>query len=247
MHPIVRKLGLFAQFTPEEQRAVLLAFSQTLQVPAKSPVAREDDPPSHVYFLLDGFCTRQKTLPNGRRQILSLVLPGDACDVGVTLLDRRDHSLVATIPSRLARVSGATLDEISEQFPRVRAALRWASLVEESIAREWIVNVGQRSAEARAAHLICETYCRMDALGLAQNLSFDFPLAQVELADALGISPVHVNRTLQDLRRKELIVLADRRLTILDLDGLTAVSGFDTGYLHLASRYNDAQHGVPVA
>src|SRR4051812_14354948 len=95
MHPVVRKLSLFARFSPAEERALQLAFTHTVEVPAKCAVAREHDPPTYMYFLLEGFCSRQKSLPNGRRQILSFMLPGDACDIGVTLLDRRDHSLVA--------------------------------------------------------------------------------------------------------------------------------------------------------
>jgi CRP-like cAMP-binding protein len=246
MHPVIRKLGLFAAFSPAEERALQLAFSHTLEVPAKSAVVREDDPPSYMYFLLEGFCTRQKSLPNGRRQILSFMLPGDACDIGITLLDRRDHTVVAATTSYFARISGSALEHISEQYPKVRAALQWASLVEESIAREWIINLGQRSSEARTAHLICETYFRMEALGLNQGPSYTLPLAQADLADALGISSVHVNRTLQDLRRKGLISFSDRRMTILDPGGLAEVSDFDRTYLHLTSRYAAPQANFPA-
>jgi CRP-like cAMP-binding protein len=241
MHPVVRKLSTFANLSPEEAGAIALAFSSTIDVPAHATVAREDDPPLNVFFVLDGLVCRHKALPNGRRQILSFMIPGDSCDVGVSVLERRDHSLTAIVPSQLARVSDTALEHLAAEYPRFKAALQWAALVEEAISREWIINLGQRSADARMAHLICELYYRMRSIGLIDGYNYALPLTQNDLGDALGLSTVHINRTLQDLRHGGLIAFGDRRMTILNLAALLKRAEFDPTYLHLEARYAAAR------
>jgi CRP-like cAMP-binding protein len=238
MHPIVRKLSIFASFTPEEESALILACVRSRIIRSREDFAREDDPPRTVRFLLSGLGCRHKMLEDGRRQIVSFMLPGDACDLGVSLLETRDHSLMAISECDVASSSDASLQHVMGQYPKIRAAFQWQTLVEESIAREWIVNVGQREAVVGAAHLFCEIYFRLQALGMAEGLNYPFPVTQQELGDALGISAVHANRTVQELRQRNLIAFGDKRLTILDLDGLVEMGGFDPAYLHLEARYD---------
>lgn len=236
MHPIVRKLGLFTKLDPQIIRAVDSVLSGALEFMAGTDIARQGEQPTAVYFLLDGFACRHRLLDNGRRQILSFLLPGDACKLGVSLLEHRDHTLLAMSNCRVARASDEDLQHLSDRYPSLREALQWAALVEESIAREWIASVGQRSGTQRMAHLFCEHYHRMKALDLADGNDCFFPISQNDLADALGLSSVHVNRTLQDLRSLRLLVFADKRLRILDLPKLEQIAAFDAAYLHLKAR-----------
>jgi CRP-like cAMP-binding protein len=237
VHPVVRKLSLFATLSADEARAIERACSDTFVAEAQSPIAREDEPPINVFFLLEGFACRSKFVPSGRRQILSFMIPGDSCDVGISALERRDHSITTLAPSVWARVPDATLLHLVREHPKIQAALNWATLVEEAIGREWIVNVGARSALSRAGHVFYELYHRLHAIGLADRLNYQLPLIQTDLADALGISPVHANRTLQELRRQKLLAFGDKRMIILDLKGLEEVAEFEPTYLHLQARY----------
>lgn len=239
MHPVVRKLNIFASLSPEEASAIGLVCSDIVELPAHRAIAREDEPAINVFLLLEGFVARHKMLPSGRRQILAFMTPGDTCDVGVTLLARRDHSLTTLAPSRLARVSDVALDHLMAEYPKIRAAFRWATLIEEGTAREWILNLGAREAVGRMAHVFCEVYYRLNALGLANGLNYELPLTQQDLADTIGISSVHANRTLQELRRRKLISFGDRRLNIRDLKGLEEVAQFEPTYLHLDARYDE--------
>jgi len=237
MHPVIRKLSTFATFSSEEVGALESTLADLVEVRANTLVAREDEHADHALFLLEGFMCRQKFLPNGDRQILSLVLPGDGCDVGVSLLDRRDHSILAKTNCSLAKVPDVTLDHLMVRYARIRAALRWATMQREAIFGEWIVNVGQRLAIQRMAHLFCETYYRCRAIGITEGNSYALPLTQTDLGDALGMSPVHVNRTLQDLRKQRLIAFGDKRLTILNLKELVELAQIDPTYLHLEARF----------
>jgi CRP-like cAMP-binding protein len=238
MHPVVRKLSLFSPFNAHEERALALAFERTFTVGPKEQVVSQDEVPVATLFLIDGVAARHKVMPDGRDQVLSFMLPGDSCDVGISLLDQRDDSITTlSSPATFASSSPAKLQELSERYPRIRDALTWSTLVEEAIAREWIVNVGQRSAEERMAHLFCELHERMKALGQAEGGSFVLPLTQQDLGAALALSAVHINRTLQNLRARRLVTVADHRVRILDETGLWRLAMFDPGYLHLEARY----------
>jgi CRP-like cAMP-binding protein len=181
-------------------------------------------------------------LEDGRRQIVAYFVPGDICDLRVFILRRMDHSIGAVVASKVATISPENILKLTNSYPTLTRALWWSSLVEEAIAREWIVNVGQRNALERMAHLFCELLYRFRAVGLNQGNSCTLPLTQVELAETLGLSSVHVNRTLQTLRRQKLITLEGGTLTIQDLDALKEVSFFNPDYLHL--DYGDAGTGV---
>jgi CRP-like cAMP-binding protein len=186
--------------------------------------------------VISGFACRYKVLRNGSRQIVALLVPGDFCDLHVAILGTMDYSIATLSPCTIADLSRATVLDLTEQYPRIGRALWWATLVDEAVSREWLVNIGRREAPQRMAHLFCELLMRFQAVGLADGDSCPFPLTQVDLADALGLTPVHVNRTVQALRQAGLIVLQKRRLAIPDVDSLKMFCDFDPEYLHLVKR-----------
>jgi CRP-like cAMP-binding protein len=232
-NPLLRKLSNFAALSEEESTAVLDSCRDVREVGAREDVISQGDRTGGVKLLLDGFACRYKTLEDGRRQIVAYFVPGDLCDLRVFILKRMDHSIGAIAPSQVATIAPDNVLKLMHSYPTLTRALWWSTLVEEAIAREWIVNMGQRNALERTAHLFCELLYRFRAVGLNQGLSCTLPLTQVELAETLGLSAVHVNRTLQELRRQKLITLDDGRLTIQNLRVLEELSFFNADYLHL--------------
>ncbi len=164
---------------------------------------------------------------------MSFLLPGDLCDLNIFLLRRMDHALGTLTPVAVAKISRDLLQRMLNADPRLTRALWWEVLVTAAIHREWLVNIGRRTALERVAHLLCEVYFRQAAVGRAKDGRCELPITQVELADALGLSAVHVNRTLRDLRLSGLIDWRDKVLAIPDLDALTRVARFVPDYLHL--------------
>ena len=218
----------------EAERAALCALA--LEVRHCAPhedLILQGQQPEGVFLVMSGFAVRYKLLPDGRRQIVGFCLPGDLCDIRVGIVRHMDHTIGALTPLIAGVVQAEALHGVMEQHPRLARALWWSSFLEESIAREWIVNVGYRSAFERLAHCFCELYHRLEAVGLARDLTCELPIRQSELADTLALSAVHVNRTLMELRRSGLLSLNYRRLTIHDMPGLQAAAGFDPSYLHL--------------
>lgn len=211
------------------------------RVGAREDVFREGDRPRCLYLVLDGWAMRYKSLEDGRRQVLSFALPGDICDQHVLLLSRADHGMAALTAISVAEISAARLAEIARTSPRLLNALCWSDLVAQARQREWTINLGQRTALERMAHLICELFFRLRAIGLTHGTTCELPVTQATLADATGISAVHVNRTLQELRASNLITLRGKHLTIDDLDALQTVALFNPGYLHLDEAERAAQ------
>ena len=183
--------------------------------------------------ILDGWASVYKQLPSGRRQVTAFLIPGELGDANVFLLREMDHSIGAITRVRYAEISPADFEAMTDASPRIARALWWHSLVTASIAREWVLNVGQRSAYQRLAHLLCEMIVKLRAVGLIGEDGCDWPLTQTDLADATGLTPVHVNRTLQLLRSDGLIQLQGRRLIVPDLAALMRVGLFTPNYLHL--------------
>ncbi|MDQ4086907.1 MAG: Crp/Fnr family transcriptional regulator [Pseudomonadota bacterium] len=212
------------------------------EVGARRDVIREGDKPRGVNVMLEGWACRYKQLPDGRRQIVSFFIPGDLCDANVFILKEMDHSIGAITKLRFAEISAADFEDLMLRSPRITQALWWNELVSSATSREWTTNVGQRTAYERISHLFCEMFLRLSGVGLTYDHSCDWPLTQSDLADATGLTPVHVNRTLQELRREGLVELAGKKLTIPDLDALQRVSMFNPNYLHLdrEGRHLDA-------
>jgi CRP-like cAMP-binding protein len=232
-NPLLRKLSNFTELSAEECGAVNDCCNDVREVGAREDVISQGDRTGGVKMLLEGFACRYKVLEDGRRQIVAYFVPGDLCDLRVFILKRMDHSIGAIVASRVATISPENVLKLTRTYPTLTRALWWSTLVEEAILREWIVNVGQRNALERTAHLFCELLYRFRAVGLNEGLSCTLPLTQVELAETLGLSSVHVNRTLQQLRRQKLITLEGGVLTIEDLPALEEVSFFNADYLHL--------------
>jgi len=242
-NPLLRKLANFTTLTEVESNAVRECCGDAREFAAHEDVISQGDRTGGVKLLLQGFACRYKVLEDGRRQIVAYFVPGDLCDLRVFILKRMDHSICAVGPSRVATIAPDDILMLTNNFPNLTRALWWSTLVEEAIAREWIVNVGQRNARERMAHLFCELLFRFRAVGLSDGNSCTLPLTQVELAETLGLSAVHVNRTLQELRRQKLITFEGGTLTIDNLDGLAQLALFHPDYLHLDYR-NDKVRSV---
>ncbi len=232
-NPLLRKLFNFTRLTDEECAVVNDSCLDVRDFGAHEDVISQGDRTGGVKLLLEGFACRYKVLEDGRRQIVAYFVPGDLCDLRVFILRRMDHSIGAVVASKVANISPENILKMTHNYPTLTRALWWSTLVEEAIAREWIVNVGQRNALERMAHLFCELLYRFRAVGLNEGNSCILPLTQAELAETLGLSSVHVNRTLQALRRKKLISLENGILNIQDFDALKEVSFFNPDYLHL--------------
>src|ERR1700723_1397809 len=241
-NPLLRKLSNFAALSEEESRAVVDSCRDVREVGAREDVISQGDRTGGANLCGGGFACRYKTLEDGRRQIVAYFVPGDLCDLRVFILKRMDHSIGAIAPSRVATIAPDNVLKLMHNYPTLTRALWWSTLVEEAIAREWIVNVGQRNALERMAHLFCELLYRFRAVDLNRGNSCTLPLTQVELAETLGLSSVHVNRTRQELGRRNLITLEGGTLTIQDLDALKEVSFFDPDYLQL-DYSNDTPRG----
>lgn len=232
--PLISKLEAFAKLSPSDRAALerLTAKSQR-EIAARRDLVREGDKPRSVFLLLDGWACRYKTLPDGRRQIVAFFVPGDLCDLQVFVLREMDHNVGAITTLKVAEVPREEFEALLETHPQVMRALWREEQVTLAVQREWTLNVGQRTAMERISHLFCELFLRLGAVGMTRGESCDFPLTQVDIADATGLTAVHVNRTLQELRRTGLIELQGRRLTIPDMDGLRSVAMFNDNYLHL--------------
>lgn len=240
--PVASKLEAFTRLSADD-RAALLDISRNFRfVDARRDVVAEGDRPRYVHLVLDGWACRYKQLPDGKRQIVALFVPGDFCDVNVYILKQMDHSIGAITRLKVAMITPEEMNALTAERPRVTQALWWHELVTAAVQREWTLNLGQRSAYERLAHLLVELYLRLQTVGRARDGRCDFPLTQNDLADATGLTAVHVNRMLQELRRDGLIELERKQLQILDLARMMDVSMFNPNYLHLEheGRHLDA-------
>src|SRR5450432_4770322 len=189
-NPLLRKLSNFTRLSDEECNVVNESTLDVREFAAREDVISQGDRTGGVKLLLAGFACRYKALEDGRRQIVAYFVPGDLCDLRVFILKRMDHSIGAIAPCRVATIAPDSVLKLMHGYPALTRALWWSTLVEEAIAREWIVNVGQRNALERTAHLFCELLYRFRAVGLNQGNSCTLPLTQVELAETLGLSSV---------------------------------------------------------
>lgn len=230
---LVTRLRHLYPLSPDEERVLQDAFSGMITVNRDQDILRDGDSPSQCSLLMDGYVYRYKILPDGKRQILAFHLRGEIFDTQSFLLDTMDHGVAALTTARIGVITHAALREVTERSPRIARALWKETLSEAAIFRQWLVSVGRRPAYERLAHLICETYVRSRSVELGMSLSIPWPFTQVELGDALGLTPIHINRTLQALRSARLIRLQGSVLDILDWDGLTRVGEFDPSYLQL--------------
>lgn len=235
VNPLVRKLEHGARLSDEEKSLLEALILGAEHVDGHQDLISEGDAPDHVHVVLKGFACRYKTLPDGGRQIMAWLVPGDFCDLHVSLLGEMDHSIATLTPSTVAFLPRNRLDALALNHPNLTHALWWATLVDEAVLREWLVNMGRRPAHRQIAHMFCEVRARLSAVGLADNDTMDFPLSQTDLADSAGLSSVHVNRVIQQLRDDGLISWRGRQLKVLDVAMLEGLAGFNPNYLHLRS------------
>jgi CRP-like cAMP-binding protein len=238
-NPLTRKLERYAKLSDVEKQWLDDAAARDVRdFGRREDIISEGDRPDDVHLLLQGWAGRYKTLEDGRRPIMAYLIPGDLCDVQVALLDEMDHSIGTLTPCKVAYIPRAAIDEMMQKSVRLSRALWWCTLVDEAVLREWLVTIGHRPGDKRLGHLFCEMLLRSQAVGLSDDDSFELPLTQEELGDTMGMSTVHLNRMLQELRSRKLVKTNGRRVEIHDLDRLMNFSGFNPNYLHQVKRQN---------
>lgn len=235
--PVVRRLSALRRLSEAGAAAIKDAVRERIvKAAGGEDLACEGDRCDSVRIFLSGWACRYKTLEDGRRQILSFVLPGDTCDAHIYLLSSMDHSIATLTPVTYSELDGNAFERLMAADRSITDAFHCETLAARAIQREWAINLGRRDALERVAHIICELFERLRVVGLVEGSSFAFPVTQMDLADATGLSTVHLNRTLQELRAANLITLRDRSLTIHDLDALSTTAMFNPAYLHLQKK-----------
>lgn len=234
--PAIRKLENATPLTDDERRAIGSLPASVRMLEPHQDIVRERDRPSQCCVILSGWAYRYKLLEEGKRQIVSLHVAGDLPDLHSVHLGAMDHALATLTACRVAFIPHDSIRGLMRDNPSLAARLWRETLVDGSIYREWITCIGRRSAYCRIAHLFCEMYLKLSAVGLADDFRYDFAATQSDLGDALGLSNVHVNRVLQELRGQNLISLQGRKLVIRDWPELTKVAQFNPDYLYLQER-----------
>jgi CRP-like cAMP-binding protein len=232
----IRKLEGFGLLSAADIDALERATSQSRRVSAGTDLIREGDRPGPVFVVLEGWAQRYKILPNGSRQVVAFLMPGDCCDLHVGMLAEMDHSIQAVTAVRLATIDSGTMESLLATHRDIGRALYCAQLADEGTLRAWIVSIGRRSSIERVAHLICELYLRASRVGLVTDNRFEMPLSQVILADALGMTPVHINRVLKELRAQDSMLISRKSMIVTNPVMLAQIAGFDENYLHRRLR-----------
>jgi CRP-like cAMP-binding protein len=232
----LRKLRKRDEINPEEEAAIRGAVAEVREVPADKALIRSGQELDVSTLLLDGWMARAKDLRSGQRQITELHVAGDFVDLHSFSLKRLEHDILTLTPCTIAIVPHEALRAITEQHAHLTRVYWFSTNLDAAIHRERMLSLGARSAISRMAHLFCELYVRLEIVGLTNGHSYGLPLTQQELAECHGLTSVHVNRTLQELRRREVIQLEERWLEILDLRQLQSIAEFEPAYLYLDRR-----------
>lgn len=232
---LLRKLSLIVPLDKEDTAQLRALPYQTEQVSRFQELVREGDTPDRCCLLVRGYAARYKDTASGSRQIVSFHIPGDLLDIQHLLLSRADHSIGTVTPAKVAWIPKSDLLHLAWARPRIGKALWRDSLIDASIFREWVLNIGRRSAKSRIAHMLCEFVARCERVGLGSRHNFELPMTQQQIADATGLTPVHVNRTLKSLDQDGAIVRDRNRFNIVDWDRLCSIADFDARYLHSAA------------
>ena len=232
----LRKLRQRAEIAPEEERVIRGLVAETRRVRADEVLIRAGELLNSSLLLLDGWLLRSKDLSSGERQVLEIHVAGDFADLHGYTLKRLDHDVVSISDGTIGIVPHERVNEVVEKYPGLVRTYWLSTNIDASISRELVLSLGRRSAISRMAHLFCELHVRLGIVGKTRGNTFDFPLTQREMSECLGLTVVHVNRTLQELRRSGLVEAENRQITILDKKQLEAVAEFDPDYLHLDRR-----------
>lgn len=244
-HALIQRLSCYVRLGAEERGALHDVLGESIRTfENRQTLFVEHETPRTNYVIVDGWACRHKVLPDGRRQILSFLLPGDLCNPNMFATAQIDYNVSALSSVTVSEIGHNRFSALLRAAPRLFRAFLWDALVSASIEREWIVNVGRRDASERMAHLFVEMLLRLSCVGRTSRGTFDMPATHVDLADSLGITPVHVSRTLQNLRAGGMVELEKRRLSIVDLDRLERLAMFDRRYLYLG---NEDAHDIADA
>lgn len=230
---MVRKLQQWRPLDAADQDALHALPHQTISLKPLEYIVREGDKPRSSCLMLSGYSFRHKIAGNGGRQIFSIHMKGDLADLQNSLLGTADHNLQALTRVEAAMIPVEAIEDIAFTRPAIGRAMWYETLVDGSIFREWTLNVGRRDARTRMAHMLCEFALRIEQAGLGERCDYELPMTQEQLADALGITSVHANRTLMTLAQEGLIARNNRAVRITDWAALRKTGDFDPAYLHL--------------
>jgi CRP-like cAMP-binding protein len=233
--PLVRRLSASGRLTAEDIKAVETMPVTIREMTPGQDLMRQGDRPSQSCLIIEGISYRYKIIGEGSRQILSYHISGDVPDLQSLFLDVMDHTLTTMTTSKVAFIPHRYLHHILQAQPNLARLLWRDTLIDGSISREWLCNIGRRQAFPRVAHLICELYARYEAVGLTDHMTISFAMTQGNIGDAMGLSVVHVNRVFRELRQAKLVEVSGRKLKILDWAGLQEAADFNPEYLHLAN------------
>lgn len=232
-NPLIRKMEGYALLSDEDKGAIRsICAERVVMFPARRDIISDGQSTNFVHLILEGWAARYKIMPDGSRQITAFLIAGDFCDLHITILEKMDHGIVTLTPCKVAHLDTDKLDHITTERTMLTKALWWMTLVDEAVLRQWVIN-SRRRAIVAIPHLLCELHLRLGAVGLVSDQRLDLPLSQETIADATGMTPVHVNRTIQELRKAGLIEIGQGTLTIPDVAALAKAGGFEDSYLHL--------------
>ncbi|MDB5454295.1 MAG: Crp/Fnr family transcriptional regulator [Caulobacteraceae bacterium] len=233
-NPLTMKLEQFAGFSPDERGILDDLVSKRRQSYAPGAVViPEGERVDEIHLVMSGLAARSKTLPDGSRQIMAYLIPGDLCDVEVFVLEAMDHEILAVSETVCALIPARKMEAMLTDFSKLTKALWWSTMTDSAVLRERIIDHGRRDARERMAHLLYEMLIRFRMIGQAGDNSYPLPVTQDQLADATGMTPMHVNRTLKQLRHDGIVEFRQGRVTIPDPAQLKKVARFEADYLHL--------------
>ena len=237
MNPIIKKLEGYGPLASNDIELLEATCANSRRVAARQDLIREGDRPGPVFVILEGWAYRYKILPEGGRQVMAFLMPGDFCDLHIAVLAEMDHNIGTLTRARVAMIPRERIAALLESNVGLQRAFWWTQLVDEGVLRSWIVNLGRRDSHARIAHLMCELYVRAHNIGLVdQDGACEMPVSQLVLADAVGLTPVHINRVFRWLRIEKILTIGHGRLVVTDLKRLVRIAGFDENYLHRKLR-----------
>lgn len=230
-NPFLQRLSHAAHLSDSDNQVMEKLCRRPREVGAKKYISRDGDEMVSFPVLLSGWAARYQILRNGSRQITRLLLPGDAFYFDSSPDAVAIEEVITLSRCEIVNISHSEMSRVIDRVPAISEAMRNYGCMENAILASWIVNCGRRDALERMAHLICEVHYRLSLIGGVEQDQFQFPLTQDDLADVLGLTPVHINRKLQQLRHEGLIALQSKQIKILDLRELQQIAGFDSAYL----------------
>jgi CRP-like cAMP-binding protein len=229
---LIKRLRTYDAISEEDLETIRALPITVKDYPAEGPVVRDGQRATECCLVIEGFCIRSKTLSDGKRQILSIHIPGEIPDLMSLFLHVMDHDLSTLTPCKLGLINHETLRQLHRRRPSVAEMFWRDTLIDAAMFREWIVNVGQRPAPARLAHVMMELRERLRVIGRVDGTNFEMPLTQEEIGDALGITSVHANRVIRQLREDGVVELQRGRATVVDENKFRELADFDNRYLH---------------